>query len=180
MAWFDRSRGRLRGRPAAASAAEEQHCKLELVRLPSGDADSYTTSEAAACRNVTPQVFARIGREDGDESAFKKVVKREPAKYVSTHPFRGVATLGSKQYGFVLDKQDAKSEDFDRLYFDLNGNGDLTDDKPIEKPAKKAHGKLSGWSWLFGPSEPYESRQFPARRSNDRRGWQEARLFVLL
>jgi hypothetical protein len=42
-----------------------------------------------------------------------------------------VARFGSGRYGFVLDISGAKSAGYDRLYFDLNGNGDLTDDKPI-------------------------------------------------
>jgi len=35
----------------------------------------------------------------------------------------------------VLDAKDEKSKGYDRLHFDLNGNGDLTDDKPIEAVA---------------------------------------------
>ena len=46
-------------------------------------------------------------------------VKKEPEKYVSEHPLRSVAKLGSKEYGFVLDKKDEKSKGYDRLYFDL-------------------------------------------------------------
>jgi hypothetical protein len=84
---------------------------------------------------------------------FKKIVKKEP-KYQSDYPFRGVAKLGSKRCAFALDAvppevkaEKAKAEDakeknkkaktpkkiigYNRLYLDSNGNGDLTDDKPI-------------------------------------------------
>ena len=36
----------------------------------------------------------------------------------------------------MLDKQNEKSPGYDRLYFDLSGNGDLTDDAPIDVPEK--------------------------------------------
>ena len=84
-------------------AAGEQHCKLELVRL---SADGPYSPAAIACRNVSPQMFSSQ-ITDGvmsfiDDETFKKVVNKEPAKYHAKHPIRGVATLGSKQYGFVL------------------------------------------------------------------------------
>ena len=63
-----------------------------------------------------------------------RVVHREPKKYHADHPFRAVATFGGKKYGFVLDKQTETRKGYDRLYFDLNGNGDLTDDVPIDVP----------------------------------------------
>jgi hypothetical protein len=70
---------------------------------------------------------------------FKRVVKKQPRKYNSKIPFRGVARLGDERFGFVLDSSSPKTEDYGLLYFDLNGNGDLTDDRPIESTeAQKA------------------------------------------
>jgi hypothetical protein len=63
---------------------------------------------------------------------FSTVVTKELSKYNSEHPFRGVAKLGAGQYGFVLDTKNGNSADYCRLYFDLNHNGDLTDDEVIE------------------------------------------------
>jgi hypothetical protein len=83
------------------------------------------------------------------------VITKEPS-YNSKSPFRGVATLGTQQFGFVLDT--AKPEEqpapkaprkvpldpfgsggaavevvrYQRLLFDQNGNGDLTDDPVVE------------------------------------------------
>jgi hypothetical protein len=101
------------------------------------------------------------GRPDPSAAEFARVVKKEPA-YRSKLPFRGVAKLGSDRYGFALDyvaptpaakdtakdagkdragtqdgnkPADGKAADwrgYNRLHFDLNHNGDLTDDKPIE------------------------------------------------
>lgn len=91
-----------------------------------------------------------------DQAAFKQLIKKEPAAYEGPYPFRGVAKLGGKSYGFVFDsvgpsgakkdedkpetkekaekvaKTEVKAIPYNRLYFDINGNGDLTDDKPVE------------------------------------------------
>ncbi|HBO46011.1 MAG TPA: hypothetical protein DD670_19225, partial [Planctomycetaceae bacterium] len=64
--------------------------------------------------------------------AFEAAVKTQPAKYNSSTPFRGVVRLGDKQYGFVFDAADAESKAYTLLYFDANGNGDLTDDGAVE------------------------------------------------
>lgn len=112
---------------------------------------------------------------------FADVIKKEPGKYVTDTPFRGVAALGSGHYGFVLDLAPSEKDDqaddekeskddkaaekkeetgasllsmlgdaiappapsrpenkavsYTRLYFDLNHNGDLTDDEVIEATA---------------------------------------------
>jgi hypothetical protein len=86
-----------------------------------------------------------------NESEFSEVVKKEPAEYASDHPFRGVARFGDQEFGFVLDsapsekpsdasdtkKKEKKpavtqTERYTRLFFDVNHNGDLTDD-PVVK-----------------------------------------------
>ncbi len=115
---------------------------------------------------------------------FSAVITKEPDKYEAETPFRDVAELGGKYYGFALDTAPRKAEDTEkaekkdseegekkeardekagagpldvlagglavspgekpakplaltRLYFDLNHNGDLTDDGVIEAdPAK--------------------------------------------
>lgn len=150
----------------AGCAAEEQHCPLELVRIDAGvDADDVPLGLMLQ-NNVSPQSFfmqVRGGVSRGDDvEGFKKAVKKEPEKYVAKYPLRGLATLGSKQYGFVLDKISDKSDDFDRLYFDLNGNGDLTDDRPIDKPPPKQAEKPSGfWSWLVPAPRAREESEFP-------------------
>ncbi|NUQ65672.1 MAG: hypothetical protein HUU20_24645 [Pirellulales bacterium] len=88
---------------------------------------------------------------------FSTVIKKEPARYVAEAPFRAVAELGGKYYGFAVDIQapekgpdDEKANEdgkaasttarnpadrtaiYSRLHFDLNHNGDLTDDAVIE------------------------------------------------
>ena len=65
------------------------------------------------------------------------------------------------------DKAAAGSTTYNRLYFDLNHNGDLTDDKPIEvETAQDAHGV--GVVLSVSP-----------RRCRDRRRGNQARLFLL-
>ena len=114
-------------------------CKLKLVRLEPLDAKKKGWEELCAFHMVSPQVFYRRmgkailwGPTSDAEKNFCQIVKKEPKKYVDDRPLRSVATLGSKEYVFVLDKKDKGSKSYDRLYFDLNCNGDLTDDKPID------------------------------------------------
>ena len=64
---------------------------------------------------------------------FKKHIVKEPAKYNSKYPLRGVVELGDKKYVFVADAApDAKGRGYGLLYFDINGNGDLTDDGTLQ------------------------------------------------
>jgi hypothetical protein len=82
-------------------------------------------------RMTRPQTFYMgLGRgADAGAAAFQRIVTKEP-KYNVPNPFRGVAKLGSHQYGFALDAA-AGAAGYNQLYFDLNHNGDLTDDKPV-------------------------------------------------
>jgi hypothetical protein len=64
------------------------------------------------------------------EKRFKAIVDKEP-KYQYKKPIRGVVRLGSGEYAFALDAVGKKVECYNRLYFDANRNGDLTDDKPV-------------------------------------------------
>jgi len=52
------------------------------------------------------------------------------------------------KYGFVLDKRNEKSQGYDRLYFDRNGNGDLTDDTPIDVPARGKTSEYAKDGWF--------------------------------
>ncbi len=127
-------------------------CELKLKLLEPLDGTSAADTASVAgkqgdriYREVESQSFcvAYPGAHSGvvlgrDELAeFRKVVKKEP-KYVSQQPLRAVATLGGKPYAFAIDKKDGKSKAYSRLYFDANGNGDLTDDAPIDGKATPA------------------------------------------
>ena len=50
----------------------------------------------------------------------------------SKQPIYGFAQLGEKKRLLVLDRQKADDFFYNRLYFDSNGNGDLTDDTAID------------------------------------------------
>jgi hypothetical protein len=173
----------------AATIASAETCTLELKKLEPRDRSRPITDPMDNIYRATQsQGFYRQMQPDGkggfryfgddrQDVSFKNLVKKEP-KYVSDHPFRGVARLGSQEFAFVLDtskpppaEKDEKAEDkqtkkeskptnsatakladrmlktmpsadkmpprvaFDRLYFDFNHNGDLTDDKPVEGKA---------------------------------------------
>jgi hypothetical protein len=121
---------------AAGLVLRAEECKLELVRLEPLKPGATSPAQSRVYRSVSPQYFRAYFGENAprimEENDFENVVQKEPEKYVAEYPFRGVAKLGSKKYGFVLDKKAEQSKTYDRLYFDLNGNGDLTDDQPID------------------------------------------------
>lgn len=103
-----------------------------------------------------------LGSEQSGEAEFANTIKKEPPSYNSKFPLRAVAKLGTQQFGFVLDsrepekKPDAAAGEpkkpappageakqppalpgYSRLLFDLNHNGDLTDDPVIEAQAQE-------------------------------------------
>lgn len=125
--------------PLTAAGAKAEKCSLQLKRISSTGSDDVPASELLSTLQylIRPQsVFLEIPgkgpRRMPLNADFAKIVKKEPAKYASAHPLRGVVQLGSEKYAFALDFKDDKSEDYIRLHFDLNHNGDLTDDKVIE------------------------------------------------
>ncbi len=84
-------------------------------------------------RMTQPQHF-HIQLGEGAEEAetrFRRTVRREP-EYQVPVPLRGVVKLGSHQFAFALDAVGKRVAGYNRLYFDFNGNGDLTDDEPID------------------------------------------------
>ena len=171
--------------------AGAETCTLELKRV---DLSARTVSpellgDFLAIYSNPQSFFQQLGGPRGmiprtnSESTLKfaDVIKKEPGKYVTDTPFRGVAALGSGHYGFVLDLAPSEKDDqeddekeskddkavekkeetgasllsmlgdaiappapsrpenkavsYTRLYFDLNHNGDLTDDEVIEATA---------------------------------------------
>jgi len=172
-----------------AVAADASTCKLELKRLEplpvSGISVSQLPADYLLRRAIRPQSYFMqagvIRRTVSSTKAFSDVITKELDEYGSEHPFRGVATLGSGHYGFVLDTKPAESDAaneakeeneadeakpappkpiaYNRLYFDLNGNGDLTDDKVIEaKPAQQRYQSLPATA---RPTSSYARFQFP-------------------
>jgi hypothetical protein len=162
------------------AGVDAQTCSLELKRLKSADQSRGIDLAEYMFRTTYPQSFfmqTGQGRSVAQETDFSKIVKKEPAEYVSKNPFRGVAALGTEKYAFVLDVEAPKSDDkksdskekeeaeskpstsiidrlmggkssekstterYSRLYFDLNHNSDLTDDKVIEAlPGRGSYG----------------------------------------
>jgi hypothetical protein len=117
-----------------------QEVPMKLVRLDPPGRKSRGKGAVPSdyvLRLTTPQQFVmQLGEAavssgaDAREAAFHRVVHKEPT-YSIPVPFRGVAKLGGKDYAFALDAVGRQPIGYNKLYFDLNGNGDLTDDKPI-------------------------------------------------
>jgi hypothetical protein len=112
---------------------DEQEISMKLVRLdpPKAKGRSQVVSLSTYLFSQTnpQQVYVKQG-DSSKESAFHRVVTKEPS-YSAPTPIRGVVKFASHEYGFAIDSGGGKVAGFNKLYFDLNGNGDLTDDKPI-------------------------------------------------
>jgi hypothetical protein len=62
-------------------------------------------------------------------------------EFVSTHPIYSLAKLGEEEKLFVLDRQKTEDEYYNRIYFDANGNRNLTDDPVIDGTIQEAPGR---------------------------------------
>lgn len=52
-------------------------------------------------------------------------------------PGYAVFSLGDKKFLFLIDMKSAEDKYYNRIYFDTNCNGDLTDDKPLDASIKE-------------------------------------------
>ncbi len=86
---------------------------------------------------------------DSREELFASVVTKEPV-YESDAPLRDVCHLGDHQYGFALDESKG-GKGYDRLYFDLNRDGDLTNDGPVKADSPSGVFFSGGVSSSFFP-----------------------------
>ena len=94
---------------AVAGAALAETCTLELKRMGATPSEArppwfFTTS----AQSVSTQFGDKIPRQADAEKEFRGLVKKEPEKYVSKEPFRGVIKLGTGKFAFVLDSQGRK------------------------------------------------------------------------
>lgn len=142
----------LAGLAFAACGASAATCTLEPKKLDSGQRIYLPRSSTpdwlfqfTEPQRISVYLQPRVVEKDGEKETtwidlnqqsrdheFNDVVAKKPEKYNAKMPLRGVFTLGDKKYGFVLDATDAKSKSYGLLHFDLNGNGDLTDDAVTE------------------------------------------------
>jgi hypothetical protein len=133
-----------------------QNVALKLVRLdpPKGHGKSVKPAQSYLAQTI-PQQFhhqAKGGQATeqlyGRQAQFPKIVTKEP-KYLAPLPLKDVANIGGQDYAFVLDVTDAKAKGYNKLYFDLNHNGDLTDDKPVIAKDVEADAKKSSSQSIF-------------------------------
>jgi hypothetical protein len=123
------------GGQEVAGQIGEQDIAMKLVRIDQPQGKGRGKGGVPAdyiFRLLAPQQFyAQLSnRGAANQSEFTSLVQKEP-RYNSSLPFRGVARLGSHQYCFALDTTGPQAGVYSKLYFDINANGDLTDDRPI-------------------------------------------------
>ena len=188
---------------ATATVAAAETCRLEIKKVDTASAP-MSRAERRFRSTVSQSFFMQIGgpagmvskKGDEEKPRFSEIIKKEPSKYEAAHPFRGVAALGGRYYGFVFDaappektekeggsgeKQgnraipakrspeekplkelvtpgltppDTKPADqppvaYSRLHFDVNHNGDLTDDPVVDATliTKANHGTVV-YAWF--------------------------------
>jgi len=141
---------------AETIALEMKKVDLSVTPTP-GDspliaAGRLTRAQSFSIQMGSPETRVVQPRTKGNK-AFSAAVTQEP-EYKSDTPFKGVALLGSEKYAFAFDSSGKDVETsqsvmlsdmalaFDRLYFDLNCNGDLTDDGVIEAETARATSPL--------------------------------------
>jgi len=66
---------------------------------------------------------------------FSERVKKDRDTYESKYPLKGVFQIGKDDFIFALDSDNLRSNGYNQLYFDLNHNGDLTDETVIKAKA---------------------------------------------
>ncbi len=135
------------------AAADADTFPLQLKRLEPIDPSAGTPPADAAYRMAQPQhFFMQVGfrqQPSGGAGNFSAVIRKEPDKYRSEYPLRGVAKLGDQLFGFALDCKDRESQEYCRLHFDLNHNGDLTDDRVVEGTPSEAQLPDNRWWYQF-------------------------------
>lgn len=129
------SRGKARHEDEVAVADEAQALSMRLTRLELPRTPGRDDSLGMIYRATRPQNFYLPVGSGAKSSKFSQVIEKEP-KYASANPCRAVAHFGSHAYGFALDSTGAKTPGYGRLYFDLNRNGDLTDDRYVDAEPK--------------------------------------------
>ncbi len=167
--------------------AGAETCTLEMKKLESSpDVSRSGIAADYMFRSTYPQRFFQqlggppvMAAQPGDEEKppFSDVIKKEPAEYASDTPFRGVASLGTEHYGFVLDTAPPKEEPKKEAeQSDAKNGGDEKDSarqqKEGEKP-KSEGGILSALSKalavpLPARSEPEIKAQYFTRLYFDR------------
>ena len=85
----------------AAANASAESWPLELKRVPVDPRTRSATAEDSMFFSTSAQSFfrqivagGRVAPEQPDAAEFPQVIKKEPEKYESKQPFRGVARLG--------------------------------------------------------------------------------------
>ena len=94
--------------PGAVTAETYELKLVRLEPLPATGVRTTPRTEWLYRSTASQSIFRAIRRQAGGRSDGRvpKLVKKEPEKYQSQEPFRGVVKLGSQKFLFVLDAKD--------------------------------------------------------------------------
>ena len=163
---------------ALAARARPPNPTLQTGTGPSGAAGPggrHDGGPMAIPQRLAAELLLAAGQGDGRWSLPSRSSRR-PSRRTGRSTWRNIRSAAwrrwaSQKFGFVLDQKDEKSKGYDRLYFDRNGNGDLTDDQPIDAASTKQLPLIVA---------SYAAEPFSPRGPEHRRGRQEAELLLLL
>lgn len=123
-----------------------RHGWLVLLLLASGGAAAESIEVPLTYRTVSETVreFVPRGYMSPDFTGDAPAGEWKWPEWKSKAPLFAMLKLGDRERVLVLDVSDAKSKMFDRLYFDANGNRDLSDDPVIAgKIQRNSGGSIS-------------------------------------
>lgn len=155
----------------AALGAPGEECTLTLKRLES--TSRYTPAEyqfrATYSQSVQGQfqdaggnVRFRIGGSEETEKAFKRIVKKEPAKYDCKHPFRGVVKFGGQEFGFTFDAAGAKPDEKDAKK-EAEKAAEAKKEAKKKEQAKKKSSLLDSLSKALAPEPSVPEARLPGK-----------------
>jgi hypothetical protein len=178
---------------SASSGAEQ--CTLELKYLDSSRGSGIFGRGDYLLRTTYPQSFFmqlregettqfRAERTPTQTQSFSKIVKKEPSQYVSKFPFRGVITLGTDEFGFVLDAKPPEAEEKDGEEEAVDSPAAKSDEKGKDKEDAESDPAIDeGYARLFFDAnhngDLTDDEVVEAERVRQRNAWAESMVYRL-
>ena len=109
---------------------------LSLVKMKDVSQMVYDPSKPDFLFQRTSGQYLRY--DPNNNNNVSEVLKKDRETYECKFPFKGVFELGGEKYAFAMDSDDLYKNGYNKLYYDKNRNGDLSDETVIEaKPLQQ-------------------------------------------